>query len=115
MGSKTRRAEESTELGETLLQKELKGDQMSDAVCEEAGVVGSKRRIDNRGVPGQEGEARSCKKPKGDSSLQFPERADGQVLGDVQDVSFSGLSKDGISGSLVVRLLNLLLDSANAR
>ena len=90
MGSKTGRVEESTELGEALLRKGVKGCEMSDPVHKETGLVSTKRRVDYTGGLGQDRDGPSRKKHKAHSALQSHEATDGIVGFNVPGV-FAGI------------------------
>ena len=83
---------------------------MPDAVHKEAGMAGQKRRIGDSGGHREEGEVQARKKPKGGSTLQYPDGLVEQVLEAVQGVRASGLSEGGGAGPLVVSPLLRLFE-----
>jgi hypothetical protein len=93
MGSKTGRAEESTELGELLLRKGVKGCEMYDPVHKETGLVSTKRRVDYTGGLGQDGDGPSRKIYKAHGALQSHEATDGVVGYNVPGVLAGGVSE----------------------
>lgn len=90
MGGKASSAEKSQKLGEILLQEALRGGEMSDVFHQQAGLVGTKRRIGAGEGVGQEG---STKKRKGDGNTQSSEPTVGKVTRDVDDLLRAPLSK----------------------